>query len=357
MLGISVYLGHMEEHEQHLYLKTMKDAGFTSIFTSLHIPEDNPSTFKELLAALGSQARELGMELIADVSPKSLIHLGLTFENLHQIVDWGVSGLRIDYGIEAEAIAKLSGVMKIALNASTIDDELYSQLKASGLKEENVEAWHNYYPRPETGLNKEEFIEHNKWLISLGFTVMAFVPGDEHLRGPLFKGLPTLEDHRGLSPFTAYLDLMHDCYVSKVIIGDKSLRENTLRKFTQYNQGILELNIHLWEGLPDPEQQIVRLLHKNRMDAARDVIRSEPSRIYTADKGLSIPPREPHARKIGSITIDNKDYGRYQGELQIVKRTLPMDPKVNLAGTVVEEDIELIKYLYAGKTFVLKEID
>ncbi|PLT30075.1 DUF871 domain-containing protein [Peribacillus deserti] len=357
MLGISVYLGHMEDGEQREYLEMMKEAGFTSIFTSLHIPEDNPAAFRDLLAVLGGQARELGMELMADVSPKSFKHLGVTMDTLKEIVDWGVSGLRIDYGIEAEVIARLSHDMKIALNASTIDDELYLQLKGFGLKEDNIEAWHNYYPRPETGLDREGFIKQNKWLETLGFTVMAFIPGDETLRGPMFKGLPTLEDHRGMSPFTAYLDLLHQCHVSKVLIGDKSLKRETLRKFTQYKEGAIELSISLCKDISEWERKIVRLRHNNRMDAARDVIRSEPSRIFTAEKGITIPASGPHERKTGYITIDNKDYGRYQGELQIVKRTLRADPKVNAVGAIVDKDIELIRYLYPGKTFTFKEIE
>ena len=44
-------------------------------FTSLHIPEDDPGTYKELIQILGKQAFENEMELMVDVSPRSLHHL------------------------------------------------------------------------------------------------------------------------------------------------------------------------------------------------------------------------------------------------------------------------------------------
>src|SRR5699024_12450527 len=95
----------------------------------------------------------------------------------------------------------LSKKMKIAINASTIPFDSLKRMKKNGLVVESVEAWHNFYPRPETGLGLTHFIEQNKKLKAEGITVMAFIPGDESLRGPLFMKLPTLEKHRHESPF------------------------------------------------------------------------------------------------------------------------------------------------------------
>lgn len=90
--------------------------------------------------------------------------------------------------------------MKLGINASTISAEELHEWMELGLKTNNIEAWHNFYPRPETGLDKDFLIERNKFLKSIGITTMAFVPGDGELRGPIFAGLPTLEKHRGFSP-------------------------------------------------------------------------------------------------------------------------------------------------------------
>ncbi|WP_409305407.1 MupG family TIM beta-alpha barrel fold protein [Peribacillus sp. SCS-155] len=75
MLGIPVFLGNQTEAMQDEYLKNMKEAGCQSIFTSLHIPEDDASGYKHFLEVLGRQALKHDMELMADVSPMSLNNL------------------------------------------------------------------------------------------------------------------------------------------------------------------------------------------------------------------------------------------------------------------------------------------
>jgi hypothetical protein len=62
-------------------------------------------------------------------------------------------------------------------------------------------------------------------------------------------------------------------------------------------------------------------------------------------------------RQVGSITIDNERYGRYQGELQIVKRELAYNPAVNIVGQVIDEDLPLIQYLKPGETFSFKQVE
>ena len=71
----------------------------------------------------------------------------------------------------------------------------------------------------------------------------------------------------------------------------------------------------------------------------RDVIRSAVRR----DKNLIIQPRNYNVpRPYGTVTIDNSNYGRYVGELQIALRDLPADSRVNLVGRIIDEDLPLI---------------
>ena len=150
-------------------------------FTSLHIPEDDPGTYKELIQILGKQALENDMELMVDVSPKSLHHLGMTYENVEDLLDWGITGLRMDYGIAPKEIARVSHKMKVALNASTITDSFWKELIIENIKVENVEAWHNFYPRPETGLAKS-FYKTKRIFTCVRNKTMAFIPGDGEKR-------------------------------------------------------------------------------------------------------------------------------------------------------------------------------
>ncbi|WP_053368777.1 DUF871 domain-containing protein [Bacillus sp. FJAT-27245] len=352
MLGISVYLSEPVA-SQEAYIRKMKEHGFNSIFTSLHIPEDNPAVYRKQLMDLGKLARELDMELIPDISPNSLRHLGCTWETADTLLGWGLSGLRVDYGVEPETIALLSQKMKVALNASTLTSEEISALKAHGLKTDSVEAWHNFYPRPETGLGRESFREKNRLLRNEGITVMAFVPGDGTRRGPLYQGLPTLEDHRFSSPFAAYLDLKENEGVDKILIGDPGVSDTVLQQFSAFRDGVFYLRARPFTG----DQNLLETLaatQSNRQDSARDVIRSMESRMYALIGSKNVPPLNTVERVTGSITIDNERYGRYQGEVQITKTDLPADEKVNVVGRMIEEDLPLLPFIKGGCKFMLR---
>ena len=45
---------------------------------------------------------------------------------------------------------------------------------------------------------------------------------------------------------------------------------------------------------------------------------------------------------MGAITLDNQGYGRYQGEIQICKTTLQSNPKVNVIGHVIANDLSML---------------
>ncbi|PEL12331.1 DUF871 domain-containing protein [Bacillus sp. AFS017336] len=354
MLGISIYLSEKNIEKNKKYIEIAKENGFTSIFTSLHIPEDDPSTYKNLLQNLGAVAMKNEVELMADISAKSLTHLGLDYSNVSELLNWGVTGLRVDYGLDEKQIADLSKKMKIALNASTLTPAFLNELLKLGLQTENVEAWHNFYPRPETGLSTNYLIEKNKWLKSCGISIMAFIQGDDEMRGPLFKGLPTLEKHRGMNPLLAYLELTQDCYVDKVLVGDISIKEETMTTLSKMN-GLIELRYRPYSHEEDI-LSIVEKIHTNREDPARDVIRSMESRLYGSFSETSLKPVNTITRDMGTVTIDNELYGRYGGELQIMLTNLPSDEKVNVIGKIIEDDLSLLQFIGAGKKFKLKRV-
>jgi uncharacterized protein len=350
MLGISVYLKEENRKKNAEWIEKASSHGFRSIFTSLHIPEDNPDTYKELLQELGALARTHHMELLADVSPYSLKHLGLDWSTLPQLLEWGLAGIRVDYGFTEDEIVSLSKLMKTGINASTVSESELDSWIEKGLNVENVEAWHNFYPRPETGLDLDFLIERNSMLTSKGITTMAFIPGNETLRGPLFEGLPTLEQHRHASPVFAAAQLKYSGFTDKILIGDPSANEETLKELSLINKGIIPISIELFTG--SDYTSLLTGIHTNRMDPARDVIRSVESRSY-AQKGIRIAPHNQIERRIGSVTVDNEYYGRYSGELQIVKKDLQRDDKVNVIGEVIPEHLPLIQEIKAGGKFQL----
>jgi hypothetical protein len=88
------------------------------------------------------------------------------------------------------------------------------------------------------------------------------------------------------------------------------------------------------------------------LDAAEDVIRSADARFKEIPL---IQPEMIHERFAGSVTVDNIGYGRYMGEIQVVKHDLPKNEKVNVVSEIVAEDRALIQAIKGGSRFKLVE--
>jgi len=349
--GFSIYLNEEWSKEKEDYVNTMADAGFTGIFTSLHISEDDASMYLRYLKPLLQIVEKRNLKLVADISGDAIKNIGLSYTNPKEISKKGFSGLRMDDGIDMETIANLSHYLTVCLNASTLTEANYEQLVQKNADFCNIEAWHNYYPRPNTGLDEQWFYERNKWLNDKGLKISAFVPGDRNLRFPLYKTLPTLEMHRYQNPLASSLSLTQEYGVDDVYIGDPGLSYQALQQFIQY-YCYKSLLIHA-ESVDKKWNAYIYKEHKNRQDLSRDVLRSEQSiRIHKND---DLPPENTVLRERGSITIDNEQYNRYKGELQIIKRELPPDKKVNVIGHIIDNDLPLLRFIQGGMFFTLKD--
>lgn len=350
MLGFSAYLHNsLTKKDIDMFNRFVK-SGFKGVFTSINLPEDDPKVLLKNLKSLGELCNSNGLELTLDIASSSLKRLNLNLDSdLSVFKDLHVTMLRIDDGIDNSGIARLSNGMKIALNASTIEQSDIDELKGFKANFENLEAWHNYYPRENTGLDKQWFCEKNEWLKNNGFTVMAFIPGDFNLRAPVYKGLPTLEEHRSQSPLYAALDF-NKLDVDRIYIGDPALKKSTFEQFKNYFvNNILQLKVQLNNNVPT---YIDNIFHQ-RADVARDVVRLREGRPLNK---IEIEPENNILRKIGSITLDNTLAGRYQGELQLIKCQLPADASVNVIGRIVDSDINLLNYCGANQAIQLVDI-
>ncbi|WP_017437270.1 DUF871 domain-containing protein [Saccharococcus caldoxylosilyticus] len=330
--------------------------GCTELFTSLHIPEDDLDKYHQKLPRIGELAKRCGVGVVADVTPSSLTKLGISGERLSALRGWGISGLRLDDGFSMKEAAHYSHQIKVALNASTLTERECDELVACSANWGRIEAWHNFYPRPETGLSKETVIQKNQILRRKGIrTIAAFIPGNKEKRGPLHQGLPTLEAHRHMDPLCAYAELVRDCNVDKVFIGDISVTDDALMRIKEFQDGVIPLRY-----LPLVEQRellsMVETVHTNRRDAARDVIRSLESRLSFLWPKHLLAPTCTIERQKGSVTIDNIKYGRYAGELQITLTDLPADDKVNVIGRIIEDDLPLLAYVGGGQRFRLVQV-
>ena len=334
MIGFSCYLNDSATEQQAAYLKQMQQAGFTGVFTSLQLSEAKPEIIRQRLDQLVANCHQLGLTIMAGVSAASLQRLGIALHDGKAIQALGLDGLRIDDGIDMTTVAALSHTMAIALNASTLSACMIDQLANAKANLCRIEAWHNFYPRPETGLDPAWFAQKNKWLHALGFKTMAFISGDAQQRGPLFAGLPTLEAHRGLLPLAAYLEL-RQLAIDHVYVGDPQLSPRSIAAFQSYvHDQVLLIQVQT------DDERLLHLTWHSRPDIAQKVVRLAEARL----EPIFAPPQpaQTDPRPRGSITLDNSAYGRYAGELQLTRCDLPADPRVNVIGKIEPSNLPLL---------------
>ena len=334
MIGFSCYLNDSATEQQAAYLKQMQQAGFTGVFTSLQLSEAKPEIIRQRLDQLVANCHQLGLTIMADVSAASLQRLGIALHDGKAIQALGLVGLRIEDGIDMTTVAALSHTMAIALNASTLSACMIDQLANAKANLRHIEAWHNFYPRPETGLDPAWFAQKNKWLHALGFKTMAFISGDAQQRGPLFAGLPTLEAHRGLLPLAAYLEL-RQLAIDHVYVGDPQLSPRSIAAFQAYvHDQVLLIQVQT------DDERLLHLTWHSRPDIAQKVVRLAEARL---EHIFATPqPAQTDPRPRGSITLDNSAYGRYAGELQLTRCDLPADPRVNVIGKIEPSNLPLL---------------
>lgn len=344
--GVSFYLGY--GLDDLTYLRAARQAGVRRYFTSLHITELDPrgvaTALHESVAALGDSA-----EVVADVSPRTFEALGASPDNLEPLVALGLRGLRIDYGFPMSVIARMAenpfGV-KIVLNASTVDPKTVDGTFPPG----RVEFWHNYYPRPETGLSFEWTVSQSQALRGMGYGVGAFLPWLPDARPPLGLGLPTVECHRHGSVQLAAAELIRSGAIDTILLGDPCGDSTTLGQLREMVEDRV-IPLRLVGGELSPrEQAAVDMLHTARRDPSEFVLRSSTSRSMAAI-GEGVPAGRCGPRHCYSVTMDNDGYQRYAGELQITLRDLPSDDRVNVVGRIAEEDWPLVGLIAPGGKF------
>ena len=319
--GISIYLSSpLQDIERTIEHGAATGARYA--FTSLHIPEDGGAAYADKVRHVLSLLSARGIALIADVGPRTCDLLGL--ERIEDLRDLGLEYLRLDYGFSAQRVAELSGVFRIVVNASTVSSDEIASWREAGADVTRFAACHNFYPKPYTGLALEDIARVNLRLAALGFEIMAFVPGDANVRGPVFEGLPTVEAQRGRASKVALnmLELAHGADCDIVLVGDPEL---------------------------EPGYAYVRgQIHHDRPDSSVLIFRSQESRTklkpdsVPTDAGAGLP------RKAGSIAVSNSGYGRYEGELEIARVDLPGDERMNVAGHITPEAMELLPFIKRG---------
>lgn len=290
--------------------------GVGMLFTSLHLPEDDRLT--EHGAVLTSLHRDHGLTFCGDISPLTLERLGGEDAALDLLRDWGLSVLRIDFGMDAAQIRRVAERTgcRIAVNASTVTAAELDAL----VDEVPVVGWHNFYPRPETGLSVAFYREQDALFRDRDLPLYAFVPGESTFRGPLGLGLPTLEEQRYRPVWRNYLQLRRLSPDSTVVCAEGVVAEDHL-DWIAHHVRTGEVTVPL-TGVDEAARFLFTRPWRLRVEEADTSLRIEDTRSDL------IPARllNGDIRARGSLQMDLPAAGRYQGELHLMRHDRHLHP-------------------------------
>lgn len=337
-LGFSVYVSQFDKQKPKL--EKLKGQQYP-VFTSLHMSEEMSPDYVAKVEAMCQWLSENDFVILADVSPVTI----QKFEEASLLTlakRLKLDNVRLDYGFDFDKI-ELGEALAMTFNASTVD--------AKQLRFPHALYMHNFYPRPETGLDADQFVQMNEGIRSAEGEVAAFIAGDTELRGPLFEGLPSLEHHRGQSPYAQYIDLVQNYGIEKIFVGDLTLSSIELDRISAYNEdGIIRLPVHFSKE----DSYLYNQPFTVRVDSPSKLIRVQESREY-AQPGRKVLPTHTEARPKGTVTMDNEEYLRYSGEVQITKADYSADKRVNVIGKIDAYYHLLLDNLHNGDTFMFIE--
>ena len=356
--GISIYPGLDNSLEENLDLiKKANSQGITRLFTSLHIPETNTERLKSEIIETFKVAHDCNMEIISDISPTTKDLLDIKEFKASTFKMLGITTLRLDYGFGMEKIAALSQRsygLRLQLNASTMTGNILSALVELKTNFDYIDALHNFYPRVGTGLSEETLVRKTAMLHKMGIRVGAFVPSQEgRKRSPLGNGLPTLEDHR-TEPVEIAARHLVALGIDSVFLGDSLPTDQEIADLAALKGDQVTISAKLLTHDRTTEK-LLRRTYTARIDEARDAVRAQESRpALQAFGGSLFPDGKTAPRLRGAVTLDNEEYGRYMGELQIMKVDLPGDSRVNVVAQIDDEEMGMLQYITPGRKFSLR---
>ena len=309
----SVYPTDAPEVRDAVVAQARELAAAPMLFTSLHLPESADLTgYGATLTALH---RERGVTFCADVSPLTLERLGGGLDGAAVLRSWGVRMLRIDFGFTPEEIRSIAAAAgcPVAVNASTVTASFLDELA-----DVRPVGWHNFYPRPETGITAAFYRAQNALFTERGLPLYAFLPGESTFRAPLHLGLPTLEEHRHRTAWRTYLHLRRLGPDVDVVCAEGVLRPEHLRWIAAYERSG-EITLPL-SGVDPAATFLADAVWRLRVEDAAASFRLEGTRGVEPPAGA----RNADRRAAGSLQMDLDELGRYRGEIHLMRQDLPL---------------------------------
>lgn len=358
-LGISVYPNHSSVSDIKKYMRLAASYNFKRVFTCLLSVEEGKEKIVEAFTETIMYAKSLGLEVVADVSPKVFGELGISYEDLSFFKEIGADGIRLDMGFTGneESIMTFNPQdLLIELNISSGTRYLENILSYQAIRD-HLLGCHNFYPHRYTGLSYEHFIETTKIYKEQGIHTAAFVNSPSASIGPwpVEEGLCTLEMHRDWPITTQAKHLWATDLIDDVIIANAFASEAELKALSEIDPYKLTFDCVIEEETPVTERTIIfDEFHFNRGDVSDYVVRSTQSRVKYKDH--SFDPFHTVDMNTGDIIIETSLYAHYAGELQIALLPMENSGKSNVVGKITEADCILLPYLRPWQKFAFHEV-
>lgn len=359
-LGISVYPEMCSEEEVFNYIYQASTFGFSRLFICLLSVDESKEYVIKKYRKINSFAKNLGFEIIVDVTPKVLEKYNVSVNDLSFFKEIQADTISLDAGYGGNEEAMLSfnkEQLKIGINASndvhTIDTIIDYQPNR-----DNLVGRFNFYPHRYTGLALEYFRECSKRFMKYGIKCNAYITSQAKQTfgpWPVTQGLPTLEMHRSL-PIDVQLKhlILEDC-VDEISISNCFPTTKEMQDISKVSLEHPSFKISIETTCSEIERKIItEELHFNRGDINENVIRSTQSRVKY--KGCSFPLHNaPKMITRGDIIIESEEYGHYAGELQIAIRDMENSGYSNVVGRIDDAELFLLDMLKPWQKFTLYE--
>lgn len=324
--GISIYLSTNIEMNSEYLLKA-KEVNSSFVFTTINMPEENDELKKDISKVV-DLCKKNKMKLIVDINANSKKYIK-DYENVYY---------RIDDGLSNDEIIALAKNNYVVLNSTTLDEEDLKYFKLKGVDFSKLYSLHNYYPKVYTGVSLKFLKKRNEIYKKYGLKTMAFIPGDLK-RGPIFEGLPTVEEHRYMDILQASLELIaNDTDV--ILLGDLNIKEENWERLKYLLKGIVPLRIN--------KNILKNRIFENRKDYSNYVVRNI-KRDVVLDTIVEI---NKNIEK-GDILVTDEKGLRYKGDLEIALKNLnKLNDGRRIVASVIDKDKGLLEYLSIINKFI-----
>ncbi|MET3557072.1 hypothetical protein ABID29_000181 [Streptococcus rupicaprae] len=356
-LGFSLYPEGQDLEKLFAYIDGFKAYDCDRVFLSLLQLDVNDKEIFDHYRQIVAYCQLAGFRVFADLNPAFIQKIGWKDDLIGKAAAFGLSGIRLDESYDDDQLVELTknalGI-QIELNMST-EPDLLERLVAKGANLSQITACHNFYPRRFTGLGTTYFQTVSQVYSGYGIERAAFISAQTADTGPwpVSEGLPTLEMHRDLPIHAQYKWLAATGLVDHIIISNQFISAEELASIQQ--KATITFDVQLCEDVSAVETAIVAEAHTYRGDVSDYVIRSTRHRERYSEERI-LPRQTGQMVKRGSVLIDNQDYTRYCGELQLALTDFRVSHKTNLVGHICDYDLPLLDLLQPWQAFALNPV-